>query len=172
MDKRYAVVVARLADALNTDVQVIGALLDGEVEGDIMIAWPTGAMSILSSAEVLEELRTCRKAIERVGVEVVRHEENRRRVEAHNARMSQRGPQTPKPKMRFHLYRLWGIDGRLLYIGITRNLDGRIKGHNRRWGDVIGSVTSEEFSSHRAVLEAEEIAIREENPPFNFEHVG
>lgn len=167
MGQRYATIFRRLADALETDVEVIAALVDGEVFGQIMIDWPTGCKSTLCSVDTLNELRACRRAVERFGVEAVRDEETRsvRRLRDVSA-------VAPRRPMTFHLYRLWGSGDRLLYIGVTRNLDGRMKAHRRRWGDVIENVTSEEFSSHVDVLAAETDAIRTEQPPFNFEHVG
>lgn len=76
------------------------------------------------------------------------------------------------PARRYFLYRLFGAGDRLLYVGITRNLAGRLKAHRRAWGDVLHRVEHEEHPTHLSVLaaEAEEIAMK--CPPFNSVGVG
>lgn len=76
------------------------------------------------------------------------------------------------PAAGFHLYRLWASDGRLLYVGVSTVLRQRLKAHERRWGDLIASVTWEEHADERAMLDAEREAIRDEHPALNKAAVG
>lgn len=73
---------------------------------------------------------------------------------------------------RFVLYRLWGEDQRLLYIGVSRNVPARIRTHQGTWGDLIVSVTTEEFEDAAAMFAAEREAIRAELPALNCQGVG
>lgn len=60
--------------------------------------------------------------------------------------------QTPKP---FHLYRVFGRNDRLLYIGITTSVKRRMSEHGPRWGEPV-RVQSELIGSQRLarILEA------------------
>ena len=71
----------------------------------------------------------------------------------------------------FWLYRLWTTDERLLYVGITRNLEARMRRHRERFGSAFSRVTHEVYGSHAEVLEAERVAIANEHPAFNLEGV-
>lgn len=73
---------------------------------------------------------------------------------------------------RYFLYWLHGANDRLLYVGITRNLRGRMRAHGRAWGDVIERIEYEEYPDHRSVLAAEAAEIAEKCPPFNAAGVG
>lgn len=75
------------------------------------------------------------------------------------------------PSNGFYLYRLWGEDDRLLYVGVSRNLDGRVQQHTKRWGSLIKSVTWQEYNDASAMFHAEKIAIRDEMPPLNIQGV-
>ena len=76
------------------------------------------------------------------------------------------------PSAGFYLYRLWGAEGRLLYVGVSTRLRDRLKAHRRRWGDLIVSVTWEEHVDERSMLTAELEAIRNEDPALNRAGVG
>ena len=70
----------------------------------------------------------------------------------------------------FCLYRLHAIDGVLLYVGATHNFSRRMLGHKSRswWPDVVESMTTVEwFSTPTMVSNAEEQAIKNENPVWN-----
>ena len=71
------------------------------------------------------------------------------------------------PRAGFHLYRLWGEDDRLLYVGVSTRLANRLKSHYRRWGDLIKAVSWEEHPDERAMLAAEREAVRDEDPALN-----
>lgn len=69
--------------------------------------------------------------------------------------------------MRYWLYRIYGEGDRVLYVGITRNKDGRENAHRRRWGDAIHHFEWQEFGTHREALAAEKVLIQTLAPPFN-----
>jgi hypothetical protein len=67
------------------------------------------------------------------------------------------------------LYRLYGTEGRLLYIGITMRLPVRLEEHEEWqpwWADVVGA-TMEHFVSRRDAERAELAAIAAEGPAYN-----
>lgn len=70
----------------------------------------------------------------------------------------------------FYLYRLLDRFGRVVYIGVTRNLPARLRAHRRKLGAAWYSYTSEEYPDAEAMLEAEAAAIHDEQPPLN--HAG
>ncbi len=76
-------------------------------------------------------------------------------------------PEQPAPNSGCFLYRLWASDGRLLYVGVSTRLRNRLASHQRRWGDLIGSVTWEEHPDERSMLAAEAEAIANEDPALN-----
>lgn len=73
----------------------------------------------------------------------------------------------PTPNGGFHLYRLWGQDDRLLYVGVSTRLRSRLASHKRRLGDLIVRISWEEHENERAMLDAETAAIRNEDPALN-----
>lgn len=68
------------------------------------------------------------------------------------------------------LYRLYDENDRLLYIGITRNLEARMAAHERRFGDLLDHYTTETYLDRKSVLNAESRAIYTEYPAFNVVH--
>lgn len=76
------------------------------------------------------------------------------------------------PDCGFWVYRLWGIDSRLLYVGLTRNPKARINAHWNRWGPNIQLVTWEECDDEFDMLAREAHAINSEYPAFNIHHPG
>jgi predicted GIY-YIG superfamily endonuclease len=70
------------------------------------------------------------------------------------------------------LYRFFGSDGALLYIGITSNVRNRWSRHSKHRLDwqLIASATMEHYPSRAEVLEAEKAAIRSERPLWNKVH--
>jgi predicted GIY-YIG superfamily endonuclease len=67
------------------------------------------------------------------------------------------------------LYRLYRKDGTLLYVGITKDWNQRVKQHRRQqpwWGDV-DAVFKQLFASRAAAEAAEAAAIQTENPAHN-----
>jgi len=70
---------------------------------------------------------------------------------------------------RCYLYRFFDVDGRLLYVGIARDLGSRFLAHRRRsewWADVATGTTETHPSRADAEL-AEAIAIHSEHPLHN-----
>lgn len=67
------------------------------------------------------------------------------------------------------LYRLFDARRRLLYVGITNDLDRRLRGHRfgKSWWPEVTSWTTQEFSARELALEAEAQAIRLEHPAYN-----
>ena len=66
------------------------------------------------------------------------------------------------------VYRLFDIEGRLLYVGLTKNPADRIPALRRKaWGREIASQTLEWFPERIAAKDAERTAIRDENPAHN-----
>jgi hypothetical protein len=70
------------------------------------------------------------------------------------------------------LYRWYDAPHLLLYVGISDDLAGRVKGHVRgsSWMDFAVSSTIERYPTRTAALHAEEAAIKTEQPIFNFQH--
>lgn len=70
-----------------------------------------------------------------------------------------------------YLYRLFSQDGRLLYVGITHDLEQRLGQHytTRPWEQVrdVYRLTVQEYPTRSDVLEAEHQAIATENPLWN-----
>lgn len=66
------------------------------------------------------------------------------------------------------VYRLYDIEGRLLYVGLTKNPPGRLPAHRRKaWGPEIASHVLEWFDCRDAAKDAERHAIYHENPVHN-----
>ena len=72
------------------------------------------------------------------------------------------------------LYRFFGADDTLLYIGITCDPGSRWTKHaeERPWWCEVSRVTLETFDTRDAVLAAEAAAIRTERPRYNQQHNG
>lgn len=67
------------------------------------------------------------------------------------------------------LYRHYGADGDLLYVGISINAIARLSRHRTqaKWFALVRTVTIEPFPTREQALEAEARAIREERPSHN-----
>lgn len=68
------------------------------------------------------------------------------------------------------LYRLWGTETELLYVGITSvPVNTRLAAHRRsqEWWGEVANVTVEEFPKRTEALAAERLAIAEESPKYN-----
>lgn len=70
------------------------------------------------------------------------------------------------------LYRLSDDGGRLLYVGITNNLNRRFKAHQatQPWWDEVAHCRTEFFLSREELVHAEWQAIRDEAPLYNQSH--
>lgn len=70
------------------------------------------------------------------------------------------------------LYRHFDKDGRLLYVGIARDHQSRLKSHSRysEWRYSIATVTLEYFSTREDAAKAEIRAIQTERPLHNIVH--
>jgi hypothetical protein len=68
-----------------------------------------------------------------------------------------------------HVYRAYDATGRLLYVGCTVDLDARLRAHSEHspWWLFHSEVTSEQFPTQDAALEAEAFAILTEHPRWN-----
>jgi hypothetical protein len=71
------------------------------------------------------------------------------------------------PSKGCYLYRLWGEDNRLIYVGVSTNLRARLKTHDRNWGHLFIYSTWEEHPDEESMLAAERKAIQEEFPALN-----
>lgn len=82
----------------------------------------------------------------------------------------------PESSERTALYRLYDVEKRLLYIGITNNPTTRWQQHARTkgesWWSDVATKELEWFDSRRDAEKAEVIAIRTEGPPYNDRHAG
>lgn len=67
------------------------------------------------------------------------------------------------------LYRMYGPDRRLLYIGLTTNLEDRLADHRsmKRWWREVATIELEHFSTRPEAVEAERRAIIDEVPEYN-----
>lgn len=70
------------------------------------------------------------------------------------------------------LYRWWDEDDALLYVGISDHLGSRTHGHamGSSWMEFAVRSAVERYPSRRAALDAEEAAIKAEQPLFNDVH--
>jgi excinuclease UvrABC nuclease subunit len=68
-----------------------------------------------------------------------------------------------------NLYRCFGFDGELLYVGVTHSLKSRMFHHlsQAAWFGAVADITAETFRDRQAALVAERAAIRDERPQFN-----
>jgi hypothetical protein len=76
------------------------------------------------------------------------------------------------PRSGFFLYRLWTVEGRLLYVGVSTHLSARLRNHRRKLGDLFDHATWEEHPDAETVLDAERKAIADELPALNKASVG
>ena len=67
------------------------------------------------------------------------------------------------------LYRLYAVDGTLLYIGMTGRIKERLRSHakHRPWWDEVHGCRLERSGSRGALIKAERSAIRAEKPARN-----
>lgn len=70
------------------------------------------------------------------------------------------------------LYRHFSGSGELLYIGVANSTTARLRGHQRSscWAHEIARIEIERFASREAALEAETLAIFDEQPKHNVKH--
>lgn len=79
----------------------------------------------------------------------------------------------PSAPERTALYRFYGADGDLLYVGISIDPDGRWKAHRdnkEKWVPFVARRTVEWLDSRPEALDAEARAIRSERPRYNGTH--
>ncbi|MEU9470456.1 GntR family transcriptional regulator [Streptomyces avermitilis] len=78
----------------------------------------------------------------------------------------------PESPERTALYRLYGADDTLLYVGISLEPDQRLKKHRwtQRWGDLIARQEIEWFDTWAAAESAERQAVQVERPIHNGTH--
>lgn len=74
--------------------------------------------------------------------------------------------------MPYSLYRLYGDEDTLLYVGMSMNLPGRLTNHRvqKPWWTLVRHITVEHFETKAAVLTAEREAIQSEQPIWNIQH--
>lgn len=72
-------------------------------------------------------------------------------------------------KIRTVLYRLYAADGTLLYVGVTGNLLKRFREHRykKSWWPQVTGMRLAYYDSRAEAEEAEDAAIRSENPVHN-----
>jgi predicted GIY-YIG superfamily endonuclease len=70
------------------------------------------------------------------------------------------------------VYWLWAVDGRLLYIGMTNDVERRMEQHaaDKSWWPQVASRTVRWYRSRPVAERAEEAAIRRDRPYFNDRH--
>ena len=76
--------------------------------------------------------------------------------------------------MKTALYRIWGKDDQLLYVGISKSALGRLGQHltEKTWSADIANVTIETFPTRELAAAAEVAAIKAEKPLHNVVHNG
>lgn len=79
----------------------------------------------------------------------------------------------PLPRRPHVLYRMYGSDDRLLYIGITADVDQRFTQHGtvQPWWREVAVIRVEHFDDRASVEAAEREAIRSELPAYNRTHL-
>jgi plasmid replication initiation protein len=70
------------------------------------------------------------------------------------------------------LYRHFSSDNRLLYIGRSKSKFRRLAEHEKfsRWFEEVTATTYEHYDTHKQLVDAEHIAIHNEQPIFNVAH--
>ena len=70
------------------------------------------------------------------------------------------------------LYRMYGNNNELLYVGITGDPDARLKAHQRNsaWYPMMRSARHERFDTLEMALAAEKQVIKVERPLYNKTH--
>ena len=107
--------------------------------------------------------------------DVPREEPERQSTEV-DAREARPSPPVKKHSIEqeTHLYRHYDADGRLLYVGITKDLEHRTAAHGKAssWTDFVDVARSKftKFPSRKKAKAAEKDAIRAELPLFNVSH--
>jgi excisionase family DNA binding protein len=74
-----------------------------------------------------------------------------------------------------YVYRAYGDDGRLLYVGMSDNVENRLQQHrvnNAAWFDHLANVTVEQHPDRISAEAAERNAIRSERPLYNVSGSG
>lgn len=76
--------------------------------------------------------------------------------------------------MTTQLYRHYGANGELLYVGISLSAINRLIGHKTAatWFPTIAKVEIEKFEDRQSAVKAEIKAIKEEQPLFNRQHIS
>ena len=72
------------------------------------------------------------------------------------------------------VYRMYGQDGRLLYIGTTNSMTERLRVHRQAtpWFGEVLCLTSTVLADRSTALREEAEAIRTEQPFYNIRHTG
>lgn len=71
------------------------------------------------------------------------------------------------------VYRAYDAEERLLYVGISMNLDGRLTKHRRTaWWPLVAEITVQWFDGRELAKSAERAAILNENPLYNITRPG
>lgn len=73
-------------------------------------------------------------------------------------------------KRRACVYRAYDEFERLLYVGMSTNIVGRISKHRHQkpwWREPVVAITEEWFDTRAEALAAEAVAIRNEDPIYN-----
>lgn len=66
------------------------------------------------------------------------------------------------------LYRFYGSDGTLLYVGITKTYERRLAAHSaKKWWPEVGRIETQVYGNRRAAARAEHAAIHAEDPLHN-----
>lgn len=78
-------------------------------------------------------------------------------------------PYPNDPLEKTTLYRYFDHSGRLLYVGISKSLIRRMNEHHESsdWSDIVDWIKCVQFDSRCEALDAEWVAIRDEDPEFN-----
>lgn len=71
--------------------------------------------------------------------------------------------------MSYHVYRCYDLTERLIYVGATSNLFGRLASHRSRswWAPQVEKVKATTYPDRSSALAAERAAISDENPRWN-----
>ncbi|MCT9092888.1 GIY-YIG nuclease family protein [Streptomyces sp. ASQP_92] len=75
----------------------------------------------------------------------------------------------PEPAERTALYRLYDVNDRLLYVGITANPKARWSAHSRdkHWWPEVARKAIEWFETRKSAERIEKIEVEEERPRYN-----
>lgn len=161
----------------------LGVFLSGVVGFGVWwaLATPEQRQRVITYLEESRHARDARAADRASRRQPARRQQSVRRQQARRRRHRRkltpwhargRHNYSKRPTGKTAVYRFYDRNGKLLYVGITNNVERRIAQHlvDKPWAHQIVRRSVEVYSSRDAALAAERRAIRRERPKYNIAH--